>query len=392
MAQTALNGRVVFEDSGDYDAVDFRKLIQDNQIGPGSVDYNSLLPGVVSGLTMSFQPGASYVRQPGDGTLYRCTQEGSAATIALNTNGSGNPRIDQLVLHVYDASAAGDSSAVYLAAIENVDGTPTSGATLDNRSGAADLQTTFATSLAHVLLADVLMPAGASTVSAGNVRDRRKFALKLVPGNLNATGGGGPGTGASVDAVVPEFYGGLRLARYVTDTTVAAASSAALMWIPRRIPATHLKWLYVQGGVSGDGLHNTTSAYRFAIADASGRIIASTASQALSGADGNSTMDKLTLSVPYTGYVFDVGPHYLFFGLAGISSGNAVYYKGVVAGGVNGGVVATGELPPHANIFVYDSAAAGLPASGTIKGMTDIAFTGRNSLHLPVPLVALTIG
>lgn len=392
MAQTALNGRVVFEDSGQYDAVDFRRLIQDEQIGPGADSYNSLLPGVVSGLTMSFQPGAAYVRQPGDGTLYRCSQLGSAATIDVTSNGSGNPRIDQLVLHVYDASAAGDSSSIYLAAIENVDGTPTSGATLDNRSGAADLQTTFATSLAHILLADVLMPAGAGSVSAGNVRDRRPMALKQVPGLVNATGGGGPGTAAAVDSIVPEFIGGLRIGRYVVDTTMGAASSAALIHIPRRIPATHLRWIYVQGGVSGDGLASTTSNYKFVICDASGRIIASTASTALSGADGNSIFDKLTLTVPYTGYMFDVGPHYLWFGLAGISSGKGVYIKGANAGGINGGFVATGEQVPSQNIFLHDNAAAAFPASNTIKGMTDIGFTGRNSLHLPVPVMALTVG
>ena len=390
-----LNGKVVFEDNDDYNAVDLRKLVSNSQYGQGVAAYPDLLPSVVSGLTMSFAPGTGFVRQPGDGTMYRCTQEGSSATIALDTNGSGsNPRIDQIVLHVYDASAAGDSSGQYLAAIEPITGTPTSGATLDNRSGAPDLQVALANSKAYILLADVLMPAGASTVSAGNVRDRRPFGLPGVVPPLNV----GAVSDAAKDIVSFQPHPSLHMAtRLIDGAFIASNQSACLWWLPRRIAATHLRWGYIQGGLSGDSSAATTSNWRIVICDASGRMIADTGSVSFTGADNAVIQVKQSLTLPYSGYAFDPGNYYVFFGVGGISSAHGCYYKGVTAGGTAAGGVGSygpGNQPSTYNEFLWKSTGGvTFPSSNTIRGFDDVAGgVGAKSILLPVPLTALSIG
>ncbi|HEX6824990.1 MAG TPA: hypothetical protein VF077_01635 [Nitrospiraceae bacterium] len=388
MAQTDINGKVVLEDDDSYDAKDFRRLMQATQIGPGAADFGSFLPGVISGLNMSIGVGTAYVRQPGDGSLYLCTQEGSTLSHPCSANGSGNPRIDQIILHLYDASAAGDSSAQYRASIEDIQGTPTAGATLDNRSGAPDLQTALSTSKAYILLADLLMPAGASTVSGANIRDRRPFALPgtIPPLNAAAT------ADAAKDIVVMQNGYGMRLRSGIIDgSTVSQNQSAALWWLPRRIPATHLRWFYQQGGLSGDGSGATTANWRIVICDASGRLVADTGSVALTGADGSAHVIKQSMSVPYSGFVFEPGPYYVWMGVSTISASKGIYYKGVGAGGNFGN--APGDNPPTYNTFLWaNSGGTTFPATGHIKGMTDVTASGMASVLLPNPQVALSIG
>lgn len=78
------------------------------------------------------------------------------------------PRIDRVVAIVNDSQDGGDLSDT--ADIQVVQGTPTSGATLDNLNG----QPTVPTS--SLVLADVLVPAASSTVTTANIRDRRAWA------------------------------------------------------------------------------------------------------------------------------------------------------------------------------------------------------------------------
>lgn len=111
--------------------------------------------------------------------VYRCFNDAVASlTFAPATT---YPRIDQVVMRVRDSQ---ESGSVDSAVLEVVAGVETSGATIDNRSGAAS--SLPANSL---LLADVQVPVGASPViPSTNVRDRRTTA--------SFAGGGGPPIGA----------------------------------------------------------------------------------------------------------------------------------------------------------------------------------------------------
>lgn len=81
----------------------------------------------------------------------------SKSTVAVGTADASNPRVDRVVV-----STAGVVSLVA--------GTATSGATLDNLTGAASVPSD------SLLLADVLVPATDTTISNSQIRDRRKWA------------------------------------------------------------------------------------------------------------------------------------------------------------------------------------------------------------------------
>lgn len=79
-----------------------------------------------------------------------------------------NPRVDQVILEIQDNAI--DASGGNLARTRVVIGTPQAGATLASRGGAPALPNNC------LLLADVLVPAAATTVPNSNIRDRRKWA------------------------------------------------------------------------------------------------------------------------------------------------------------------------------------------------------------------------
>lgn len=91
-----------------------------------------------------------------------------ANAVTLNAADGANPRIDQIVARIYDSSDLG--SGADQVTLEVLTGAPTSGATLDNRNGAAALGND------RLRLADILVPAASVAVTAGNIRDRRPWA------------------------------------------------------------------------------------------------------------------------------------------------------------------------------------------------------------------------
>lgn len=101
--------------------------------------------------------------------LFAVVNDGALANaVTLAASNVSLPRIDQIVVRVRDTQAlsgGGDDSTFMV-----LTGTATSGATLDNRNGAAALPADYER------LADVLVPASSTAVAAGNIRDRRGWA------------------------------------------------------------------------------------------------------------------------------------------------------------------------------------------------------------------------
>lgn len=98
--------------------------------------------------------------------------------IAWPVGNATNPRIDQIILRIFDTqdgSAANGNKSADGAQLQVLVGVPTAGATLSNRSGAAALPSS------SIRLADVLMPAGATTVTTANIGDKRVTAGTGTP-------------------------------------------------------------------------------------------------------------------------------------------------------------------------------------------------------------------
>jgi len=92
----------------------------------------------------------------------------ATANVTVTASDATNPRIDQIILRWNDTSIPTGSGNVPTLAV--LSGTATSGATLDNRTGAAALPNDC------LRLADILVPAASTSVTTANIRDRRPWA------------------------------------------------------------------------------------------------------------------------------------------------------------------------------------------------------------------------
>jgi hypothetical protein len=165
----------VYIQSGSYAAQDDRRVSGD-VMSPGIVSAGDFAVTLTTLLGISVAPGTGYV--PGlnvaDQGAYRQRMV-SAAALTDDPANATLPRLDQVILRVMDSTA--DTSGLQEGRIEIATGTATAGATLDNRTGAADLTALAENSKNVLLLADLLTPAAATTFTGANLRDRRVPAI-----------------------------------------------------------------------------------------------------------------------------------------------------------------------------------------------------------------------
>lgn len=174
-----------------YDANELRQMLDLFQAGViGAGDFK-VTAG--SGLALSSAAGRALVTPSGSGVptfpgryaISDDAAEGSATweNGPIPANPGANPRLDAVVLHVFDAGFSGSRREWVR---EYVPGVAASGAALGGT-----LPTLPDSSL---LLAEVLIPANATTataIPAGNIRDRRRWArgaYDLVSRTSNAGG------------------------------------------------------------------------------------------------------------------------------------------------------------------------------------------------------------
>lgn len=122
-----------------------------------------------SGMTVDVGIGYALVtaNQSGNQGIYHV--ENTAATGTVTAAHATLPRVDRVILKINDpATDVGLGTST--PAIQVLAGSATSGANLDNRTGAQSIPT------GALLLADILVPAASSSILAANVRDRRTAA------------------------------------------------------------------------------------------------------------------------------------------------------------------------------------------------------------------------
>lgn len=155
-----------------YPAIELRRALQGTAIQAGvlaAADLKVTQRGAGANMSVDVAAGGAWVK--GSFTarqgMYHVYND-AVANVAIATNSSGNPRLDQIVLRVHDTINGGGAQDA--ATLEVVQGTPTAGATLDNRSGAPALPTSV------LRLADVLVANGAGSIANADIRDRRPWA------------------------------------------------------------------------------------------------------------------------------------------------------------------------------------------------------------------------
>jgi hypothetical protein len=126
-----------------------------------------------SGMSVNIAVGEAIV--PGSSTT---TQSGYYLRVSGSTNLSvaasnpSNPRVDLVCASINDAAYTGSSNNGVLAVVT---GTPTSGATLSNLTGAPALPTS------SLLIGYILVPANASNIIAGDLGDHRVQVSSSLP-------------------------------------------------------------------------------------------------------------------------------------------------------------------------------------------------------------------
>ena len=164
----------------ELDAIAVRSALEGLQ--PGIIDATALKVTPGAGLQTVYASGRAYVTDDGGvhtSGLLVPANVAAGASLTHAANASGNPRLDQVVLTL---------SGIDTGTVAIVQGTPTVGATLDNRNGATALPSR------SVRLADVLVPNGFAGpfVAGTHVRDRRPWARGAagrIVRNANAAAG-----------------------------------------------------------------------------------------------------------------------------------------------------------------------------------------------------------
>ena len=175
-----------------FDAVDLRRMIQAASGAQEGVfdatGWKVTQRGAGANMTVDVAANVGLAQIDGDAVAFQSRYVISPHSAVINldiaANSSGNPRLDQIILDVRDTTHDGSGSND--ARCRVLQGTATSGATLDNRSGAAALPG------GAIRLADVLVANGAASITNAVIRDRRLWARGFnarVKRTQNAGGG-----------------------------------------------------------------------------------------------------------------------------------------------------------------------------------------------------------
>ena len=357
-----------------YTAQELRKPLDDGVIGNGCADADSFrIRQRAAGANMSVDCmtasvlNRAYIRGQSvtDQGRYRVDfVNATPLNLDVATADGANPRIDSVYLCVEDAQHVGGNSQ---ATVRMVTGTPTGGATLDNRTGIGAAPA----NMSSILLADILVAASDTSITNAEIRDRRPMGIL----------GGNPITYTNLDCVTFIPAPGLIASsgRLVQDTAnMASQQAAALMWLPRRIAlATRIRLTLQQGATANTGN------YIMAICDASGRPIVATASTAYTGTANQQVKPAVTIAAT----TLDIGYYWIFWANdAGTASATVQGYATPVS--------TTGlQTAPTPNLVAF-SASGGVTVPATILSMTDQnTLTGAAvTARLSVPIPSLSVG
>ena len=142
----------------------------DTALQPGAVEATDCTALAATGMSTEIVQGLLAIQntfQSTQGGLYLCQNNGPVVVTHPGADAT-NPRIDQIIVKVYDSETGGDSSDGVQTSV--LAGTATAGATLENKNGAATLPSN------SIRVADVLVPSKATKASEFTYRDRRPWA------------------------------------------------------------------------------------------------------------------------------------------------------------------------------------------------------------------------
>ena len=362
------------------DAISARRPISAGRDGaPGVVRRADFGVTFNAGMGITITGGEAFVKGQNvvNQGMYYCY--GNAATYNITVNAApaaGLSRIDQVVLRVFDDPH--DGSGLSEGRIEVLEGVPQATADLNaNRDAAAANLNTLASppSKSLLLLADILVTGGVSTLSAGVIRDRRKYSTEGAVSNIVT------GNDTFVDLACPRPHPAIPIAaRTVPFSVYGGKQAAMLVWLDRSITATKLLFNYRVDSLAPPA----GGTYMAAVCDSSGRLIFNANGQTLGNTINNRYHDIMTM--PST--VFDPGYYWYVFGLSSSTNTNPFYYIGGSADIDETGNGQKGNQISIPNVFLTTpTGGQTFPTNKNINAYADGFASSSGSL--PVPLFGL---
>lgn len=278
-----------------YSAIDLRRAgtlaLQEGVYGADDFEVVERAAGANLSVDITM-PAGGFALVQGDSVagqgLYTVPVHSATVNESIAAADVSNPRVDSVILEVLDN--VHDASGLNQARVRVLTGTPTSGATLDNRSGAPTLPGNA------LLLADVHVPASDTTIANSQIRDRRKWAR-----------------GACFNVV---FTSGTLLA---TSSTILAQLNSALS---RRIELSgvDVEWEFsctiVNTAAVGGDLGPWVEGAAYAAADGGGKRLYNPVA---AGATGSATARHLLRSIAAGSHLLSVA------GNSGSASGTVTF-------------------------------------------------------------------
>jgi hypothetical protein len=159
-----------------------RDLKQEGVVGSG--DYKVSQRAAGANLSVDVAAGDAWVDlDTGTRQGYYLQTNDGVVNVPLGAAHATLPRLDQLVLQINDSNVPAGSGN--LPELKILAGTATSGATLDNRLGAASLGND------RIRFADIHVPALDTTISDSQIRDRRPWSRGCMTSVTRLTNAGG---------------------------------------------------------------------------------------------------------------------------------------------------------------------------------------------------------
>ena len=167
----------------------------------GASDFKVVQRAAGAGPSVDIGMGAAWVKgDTGTRQGHYHVENDATVNLSVGAGNQTNPRVDQVILTVFDSVVAGTSDVPTLTVLA---GAATAGATLDNRTGVAPLPNDA------IRLADILVPAASTSVTTSNIRDRRPRATGFLKRIQRVAQAAGPidyptssGTPVQVDPTV----------------------------------------------------------------------------------------------------------------------------------------------------------------------------------------------
>jgi hypothetical protein len=252
-----------------YPAKTDRFTLEEVALGERVMGRNDLMVvqrGAGANMSVDVLAGAAWVQ--GDSIarqgLYHVVND-ATTNVSITAADPTNPRLDTVCLKVNDSTDGGDGSDTPTFTV--VAGTPTAGATLDNRNGAGALPATA------IHLADVLVATSDTSITNAEIRSRRP----LGPGVGHIYASALDGTGGDWSLIESPYapMGTVNITNTfdLDQQFVRCRTSVPLVNLNR------FGWVYTQGPTTA-----MTGNYNIGIYDTSGRLLTSTGSTAFAGA------------------------------------------------------------------------------------------------------------